>query len=204
MQRLLDLPTSPAPTVTVWRRLFHMGACSAIPLLAIFVDSVVMVILLATLSGLALLIETVRLRIPSLNNTLVAALRPLLKEAEDRRITGATYIAVSAVVAFLVFDKTVAIVALFFLSLGDPVASLVGGRMGGVRVWGKSPWGSLAFVVVSIAVVGVLSAAEVVSFQWELAAGAAVAALVELAPLLVDDNLTVPLVSGGAMSLMGV
>ena len=163
-----------------------------------------MVGLLAALCGLALLVETARLRLPGLNHLLVRWLRPLLKETENRRITGATYIAFSALVAFLVFDKPVAIAALFFLSLGDPVASLVGSRVGGFRIFGKSPWGTLAFVIVALAIAGVLSAADVASPYWGLAAGAGVAASVELAPALLDDNLTVPLISGAAMTLIGV
>ena len=52
--------------------------------------------------------------------------------------------------------------------------------------------------------VGVLTAGDVVSFHWGLVAGAGVAALVELAPAALDDNLTIPLISGGAMTAMGV
>ena len=103
-----------------------MGACSVIPVLGIFLGDTTMVILLAVLSGLALLVETARVRLPTLNRLLVQRLRILLKETEDRRVTGATYIAISALVAFLIFDKPVAIMALFFLALGDPVAALVG------------------------------------------------------------------------------
>ena len=204
MRRTLRLRIPAASTPPVWRRLFHIGACSAIPLLGIFLSSTAMIALLATLSGLALLVEVSRLRVPGLNQVLVRWLRPVLKETEDRRITGATYIAISALVAFLVFDKPVAIVALFFLSLGDPVAALVGSRMGGVRVFGKSPAGTLAFLAVGVAAASLLSVAGVVSFHWALAAGAGVAAVVELAPSILDDNLTIPLISGAAMTWMGV
>ena len=204
MRRRLQLNHSALSTPLHWRRLFHVGACSAIPLVGIFLSTTVMVILLGCLSGLALLVETARFRFPALNRLLMPRLKPLLKETESHRVTGATYIALSALVAFLLFDKPVAIMALFFLSLGDPVAALVGSRLGGFRVYGKCPLGSLAFIIVSIATAGVLSAVGVVPFHWGLAAGAAIAAAVELAPSLVDDNVTIPLVSGAAMTLMGV
>ena len=181
-----------------------MGAGSAIPVLGIFLSGSFMIALLAALSGLALLMETARLRLPGLNQLLITRLKPLLKEAEDRRITGATYIAISALVAFIIFDKPVAVTALLFLSLGDPAAALVGSRVGGIRVVGKSPLGTLAFVVVALAVGGVLSAAGVIPFHWGVAAGAVVAALVELAPSVLDDNITIPLISGAGMTLMGV
>ena len=181
-----------------------MGACGTIPLLGIFLSADGMVALLATLSGLALLLEAARLAHPGLNRLLVGWLRPLLKESEGRKITGATYIALSALVAFLVFDKPIAITAFFFLSFGDPVAALVGTRIGGIRLYGKSPYGSLAFMVVALATAGVLSGTGVVSFHWGLAVGAAIAALVELVPSGLDDNVTVPLISGAAMTFMGV
>ena len=204
MQRPPESSTSAALTPPLWRRLFHMGACSSIPLVAIFASGGLMVVLMAVLSGLALSIEGARLRLPKLNRLLLAWLRPLLKETEDLKITGATYIALSSLAVFLLFDKPIAIAAIFFLSLGDPVAALVGKRLGGPRLFGKSPSGTLAFFGVAVAVAGVLSAGGVVSFGWALVAGAAVAAVVELVPLVLDDNLTIPLVSGAAMSLMGV
>ena len=185
-----------------WRRLFHVGASSGIPLVAIASSVGLIVVLLSVLSGLALVVEMARFRFPTFNKQIIAWLKPILKESEDRRLTGATYIAISALVAFLVFDKPVAIAALLFLSLGDPVAAIVGGRFRGFRIGNKSPMGTLAFFGVATAVTGVLVAGDVVSFHWALLAGAAVAALIELVPLPLDDNLSVPLVAGGAMQLM--
>ena len=197
MERATGLHASTPP---IWRRLFHLAAASSIPIVAIFTSSTVMIALMASLSGAALVTEAVRFRLPDLNQRLVGWLRPLLKEAEDRRVTGATYIALSSLVCFLAFDKQIAIIALFFLSLGDPAAALVGSHMGGVRFFGKSPWGTLAFVVVSLATLGVISAAGVVSFHWGLVVGAVVAGIVELGPSVVDDNLTIPLISGAVMT----
>ena len=204
MRTPIGLHIRPASVPSKWRRLFHIVACGAIPLLGIFVSSGIMVPLLATMSGLALLVELARLRLPGLNLILVAWLKPLLKDTEDQRITGATYITLSALACFLVFDKSIAIAALFFLALGDPMAALVGSRMGGFRVFGKSPLGTLAFVTVAIGVAGILSAVNVVPFHWGLVAGATIAALVELAPSFLDDNLTIPLISGAAMTWAGV
>lgn len=204
------MATTPGPTTSatmappMWRRLFHMGAGSSIPFLAIFVGADVMVVLMATLLGLAVLVEGARLRYPDLNAVMVRRLRPLLKETEARRLTGATYIAFSSLVCFLVFDESVAIVALFFLALGDPVAAIVGSRVQGVRIWGKSPVGSVAFFVIALASAGALHGAGQVSWHGGLAVGAAVAALVELTPLFIDDNVTIPLAGGAAMMAMGV
>jgi glycerol-3-phosphate acyltransferase PlsY len=186
------------------RRLFHITAGSAIPLLGIFLDKGVMVSVLAGLAGLAVLVELLRFLIPALNRLLVRWLSPLIRQEEGRSVTGATYLVIAALAAFLFFEKPVAVVALLFLSLGDPLAALVGGRTGGPRAFGKSLWGTLAFLVASLAAAGALSAGGVVEPRWPLLLGALVAALVELLPLPLNDNLTIPLFSGGAMSLLGL
>ena len=183
----------------VWRRLFHLIAGSSIPIAGIIVVSPHMVMVLAALSGSALALDLVRFRLGWLNRYFLRWLAPLLKGSEERRITGATYLLIAALAVFWLFDSTIAVASLLFLSLGDPAAALVGRPMPGPRIWGKSPGGTAAFLAVSLAVVGVLAATGVIEYHWGLLVGAAVAALVELASLPPDDNLTVPLISGSAM-----
>jgi dolichol kinase len=103
---------------------------------------------------------------------------------------------------------------LLFLSLGDPVAALVGRQMPGPRISGKSPVGTIAFIGVCLLVVLSLTKIGVVEYHWGLLVGAVVAGVAELIslPLLskvrlggvLDDNLTVPLVSGLVMQFLGV
>ena len=126
----------------------------------------------------------------------------LLKRDEDRRITGATYLLIGSFLAFLLFDKSVAIAVLLFLSLGDPAAALVGRPMPGPRVFAKSPVGTMAFIAVSLMVIGLLVFAGATEFQWIFIAGAVVAGLVELAPSPFDDNMTVPLIAGAVMQYL--
>ena len=128
----------------------------------------------------------------------------ILKTDESHRITGATYMLLAALVVFGLFGRTTAVASMLFLSLGDPVAALVGVRMPGPRVFGKSPGGTAAFVAVTWIVVGVLVVSGVTEFHRGLLIGGVVAALVELAPTPLDDNLTVPIAAGLAMHFLGV
>ena len=192
------------PHPPVWRRLFHLTAGSTIPLAGIFTPETVMVWALAALSAGGLGMDLARFRIGWLNRVFLRWLAPLLKSNEASRITGATYMALAALAVFLVFDRPVAVAALLFLSLGDPAAALVGRRMPGPRVFGKSPGGTAAFIAVSWAVVGALVATGVVEYHWGFMAGAVAAGLAELAPLPIDDNLTVPIAAAGVMYLTGV
>lgn len=179
-----------------------MAAGSSIPVAAIFLSSGTMVVATAVLAGTALLVEGVRLKLPGLNSLLVSRFGLLLKESESRKVTGATYFVISALVAFLLFDESIAIAALLFLSLGDPAAALVGRRAPGIRFFGKSPLGTLAMVLVCVGIAAVLSSAGVVDRHWGLFVGAVAAGLAELLPVPVDDNVTISLVSGGVMALL--
>lgn len=197
--------TSPALPPPPWqRRLFHAVAGSLLPLFSFFVPEPYPAIIAGVLAATSLCLDLLRFRAAWLNRLFLSSLRPILKSSEDNRITGATWMLVGACLAFLLFDRTVAAAVLLYLSLGDPAAALVGQASPGPRIFGKSPVGIVAFVVVaSLVALGVVlgtafSGSYVGGTQVfaVLFAGAVVAAVVEFLPLPVDDNLTVPL-SGG-------
>ena len=185
------------------RRIFHIAAGSSIPIAGIFLPESVMVAGLGILSAGGLGMELTRFKVEWFNQCLVRWFAPLLKAEEDRRITGATYMVIGGLIAFLLFDTVVAVSAMLFLALGDPAAALVGRRMPGPRLFGKSPVGTAAFLAVSLLVVAVLVGSGRFPYHWALLVGGAVAASVELAPVPPDDNLTIPLAAGGAMHLLG-
>ena len=180
------------------RRLFHAAAGSAIPLLALLVPDPAPVVLVGILAIVSLVLDLIRLRVPWLNRFFLYWLSLLLKKEEAARITGATYLLIAACLCFLLFDTPIAVAVLLFLSLGDPAAALIGRPIPGPRVFGKSPVGTLAFFCASFLVVAVLVATGITEFGWILIGAAVIAGLVELAPFPLDDNLTVPLISGAA------
>ncbi len=202
----------------VERNLFHMVAGSVLPLIALSfshdritplvgdrtgpgVSSVVLWTTVA-IAGLAVLVELGRFAFPSFNRLLFRYVGVLFKEEEFRRVTGATYLLIATLVAFLFLDRTVAVVALLFLSVGDPLAALVGSRYGRVKVWAKTLEGTLAFLVVSLVIAAVFRLTTQVETYWPLAVGAAVATVVEMLPLPIDDNLLPPLMSGAVMAAL--
>ncbi len=191
---------APSP---VWRRLFHFVAGSSIPVAGVFASEAGMVVGLAVVSAGGLGLDLVRFRVSWLNRQFLRWLAPLLKHDEGHRLTGATYLVIGALFAFLFYGSDVAVPAMLFLSLGDPVAALVGWRMPGPRLWGKSPGGTTAFVVVALVVVTALVGSGAIDYHWGLLVGALVAGLAELASVPPDDNLAVPLVAGAAMHFLG-
>ena len=195
--------SSAAEPPKIWRRLFHLVAGSTIPIAGIFAPQTGFLIALTVLAASALALDLSRFGVGPLNRIYLRWMSPLLKSDEASHVTGATYMLIAGAAIFWLYGKDVAVPVMFFLSLGDPAAAIVGRRMPGPRVLGKSPGGTAAFFAVSAAAAGILLAAGAVEYHWALWAGAAIAALVELAGLPPDDNLTIPLIAGTAMWAMG-
>ena len=188
----------------IWRRLFHLLAGSGIPTAAIFAPEREFLIALAVLTVGAVGLELSRFGIGPLNRLYMRWMAPLLKGEEEARVTGATHMLIAATLVFWLFGREVGIPVMFFLSLGDPVAAIVGSRLPGPRLGGKSPGGTLAFAATGAAIAALLVATGAVAHHWALWPGAAIAALVELAGIPPDDNLTIPLIAGTAMWAMAV
>ena len=190
--------TGPSAQPKIWRRLFHVFAGSTIPIAGIFAPETAFLTALAVLAVGSLALDLARFGIGPLNRVYLRWMAPLLKSDEESHITGATYMLIAAVLVFWLYGRDVGIVVMFFLSLGDPAAAIVGRRMPGPRVLGKSPGGTAAFAALGTAVVGALLAFGAIEYHWALWSGAAIAALVELAGIPPDDNLTIPLIAGTA------
>ena len=193
-----------AADLHIERRLFHTLLGSVFPVAALFLEQRLFLLLLLAITTAAVAGDVTRLLIPSLNRLFHRLFGRLLREREDYRITGASYMLLGTLGAFAIFPRDVAVLAVLFTSVGDPIAGLVGVRAPGWRAFGKSPVGSAAMAVAGMGVAGLLHAAGEISFGWSVVAGALVAAVVELLPLRVDDNLRVPLVSGAAMVAVGM
>lgn len=183
------------------RRLFHLFAGSTIPVAGIYAPYTWLMWGLVVTSLLAIILEGARALWPQANQ-LIMRWVPLFKEKETRAVTGATFMLVTALVAFALFDREVAVLAFLFLAVGDPVAALVGTRARRGRIFGKSIAGAAAFAVTASLAGSLVAIHPMVTLTWWLYAGAVVAAITELLPLQVDDNISVPLASSAAMALM--
>lgn len=119
------------------------------------------------------------------------------KHEKEGDFTGATYILLSSALTIFLFQKPIAIAALSFVIVGDSFAAVIGRRFGRIKFGGKSLEGSLGClagtIIVALLTPGILLEVAVL--------GAIIATLVEAWPLGVDDNVSVPLMSGLAMHM---
>ena len=156
----------------------------------------------AALFLIVLGLDLLRLNVPAVNRILFTHFKSFIRPNEEHKLTGtAPYIL--GIGASLYFYRTdIATAAVCFLACGDVAATAVGERYGRTKIGGKSLEGTGAFIVAALAAGFLLSLAGITVAHGLMFAGAVVAAGVELLPLPVNDNLLIPLASGGAMALL--
>ena len=179
------------------RKSIHLSGL-VLPVIYLFLDKPIMSVLMGILTGFALAVELVKWYSPDFGEFFSRIFKPLLRTHERKgAMTGATYYLISAFLCILLFHKTFAIVCIFFMILGDMAAALVGKKWGRTKLLGrKSLEGSAACFIVC-AVIALVKLNPVIAIV-----GALVATIVELIPFPIDDNLTVPLISGAVMQMM--
>ena len=185
----------------LWRRLWHLVGGSFFPILALFIPKGILLIILGTMTGIFVAWEIVRFASPSVNRWMMLHLGVILKKEEGFRLTGSTYLLVSSLAVFLLFEKYIAITSLLFLSIGDLMAAVIGEKFGKRIVFNKSLEGSLACLA-SCLLIGALMTRTISTITASIAiVGAIMATVAELLPIPIDDNLTIPLFSAGIMTL---
>lgn len=122
----------------------------------------------------------------------------IIRPHEKTNFTGATYILASSILTILIFDKPVAILAIAFIVVGDTAGAIVGRLWGRNRYRNKTVEGSASFFVACCLVALLVSGIPL----WVKILGALIATIVEAFTIYVDDNLTVPLISGALMQII--
>ena len=170
-----------------------------LPILYVFTTRHTATIAVGALLAIALGVELLKAFVPTFRVMFMRIFSPMLRSQERRgALTGATYYLTGSFLCILLFDKTLAIVCLCFLTLGDLFAALIGKQWGRIKLFSrKSLEGSLACFIVCTTVALLIGLHPVVAIV-----GAFVATLIELLPIGVDDNVTIPLISGLAMHLL--
>ncbi len=183
------------------RRFFHLVIGASIPLAILLLPTEWVLWGLIAFSIAGVLSELGRALAPELNERMVKLL-PFFKPKETEVVTGATYLVLSATLIVFVFPRDIAALSLLFLVVGDPAAALVGIRDHRLRVFGKSLLGTAVFTLAAAGVGAFATLHPAVPLAWWILPGALTAALAELLPLPVDDNITVPLTAAAVMWLL--
>ncbi len=183
------------------RRLWHIFGGLSLAIAGFLVPEKIFLPALISATVAFLILELTRLRFPPVNRQFLTWFHPLLREKEASTLTGTAYFSMAAVIVFILCDKSIAVAALTFVAVGDPIAGMVGERWGKPKMMGRSLAGSGACLLSCLVAGATLSAVHHVPLSL-VVIGALCATLIEFLSLRVNDNLTIPLVSGGAMMLV--
>ncbi|MDB5037347.1 MAG: hypothetical protein JWQ35_875 [Bacteriovoracaceae bacterium] len=197
------------------RRFFHMLSGTLIVLIASCIGSKkVIVMLLCGLSGIAVLIELVRLSWTRANDWTMKLFGSLMRVGEKSQVSGLAHYCLGCTIAAIVFPRSIAFLSILYLAYGDPIASIAGVKFGKHLIWKhnqdvrKSVEGSLAcFLFCAVMTFGL-------SFLFDMTSalplddriifsilGGLGAMIGEILPLKTDDNLALPLMSGAFLWL---
>ncbi|HSU72977.1 MAG TPA: hypothetical protein VLJ21_03965 [Candidatus Binatia bacterium] len=114
----------------------------------------------------------------------------LQRKREIKHLHAATLALIATLISLEFFQREVVIAALLMFFLGDAAAALVGKKFGRLRLGNKSLEGSMAMLIVCLAV-----GWSMLPF-WPALAMAVAATFVELVVDVIDDSLVIILLSG--------
>lgn len=165
------------------------------------------VLILSACLALCILMEYLRLKNRKIKRMALKVWAPLMRRSELYRFSGTPFYLAAALLAVGVFPKTIAILSILYLACGDPIASIVGILYGGKKYRfesGKSLIGALAastvcFLITLVVLAGLpipMGQILLLALIGGIAGGGA-----ELLPLDIDDNFSIPMVSGFALWL---
>ncbi len=189
----------------IGRHLFHMVGGCILPVIGLVLPREWAIVVLGALGAVFVGGEILRFTIEPVNRrltSLVSRISTSFKESERARPIGTSYYLVASFLVFAFSSTDVAIAALFIAAVGDAIAALVGERYGRTSLGTKSLEGTGAFFASALVIGAVLMLAGFHLNWLAVTVGAAAAALVELLPILIDDNLTVPIAGAAVMALL--
>jgi dolichol kinase len=183
----------------VIRKSIHLSSIG-IPLIYGLAGREIMLWLLVPVTIISLIVEFLRMRVPVVEAKLRRVFGTIMREHELRehkaKLSGATWVFLSATICVIVFPTIIAITGFTILIVSDTAAALFGRRFGRHRFLEKSLEGSGAFYVTAMMVVTfvmlLFDAPTIFLTTGAAAAFAATAAEAFSHGANIDDNLTIP------------
>ncbi len=194
----------------IQRKLFHILTIAWLPIAYIFLAKKTMLYVIYPMAILIIATDFYRHKSDFIGKVFHFAFGHILRESEfeENSWTGATFMALSAVIVFTICPKSIAICAFFILAVSDCLAALVGKKMTSKEFFEKSIAGSTAFGVSALIILIVCGILTHQGLAYYFFGSFAVFAttIIEARPsfLDLDDNLTIPLVFSSIMMFFGI
>ncbi|MBC8527812.1 MAG: phosphatidate cytidylyltransferase [Candidatus Cloacimonetes bacterium] len=200
----------------IYRKLIHLFAI-IIPVLYYFVvkSDIISISILLPIALFCVVVDATRMESPKIKNKFYKVFGAQLRDNETTSLTGASYLLTSSVVVIAIFTKEIAFLAISYLVVGDTCAAMLGLKMGKrkIRRTRKTIEGLIGSFL-SCTIYGLicyfLFLRKVFAFNNPhpqlaiimIVFGALIASITEVSDLHINDNITIPIISGIAMSII--
>lgn len=154
------------------------------------------------------IVEFFRLKNTGCNKFIMSFMRPFMRECEKTSISGLPFYALGVALAIFFYEEKIAVLSTLFLIFADPISSLVGILHGRDKIFGKkSLQGSLAGFATCYFLslfYGLTYTTPNFDLFFFAVGGGIVGSLSELFSVNIDDNLTIPVLSGLGLTLLNM
>lgn len=183
------------------RKIWHISGVLVIFILFQFLPLTMSKYLIALGTALFVCIDIIRKRNSHINTFFVHYFKPIMRQHEVNNLAGTTYLFIGVMILILFFSPLVISLSLLFLAFADPFASYFGIRFGKDKIYGnKTIQGFMAAFLICASLTVVYLYLYDFSLDRVILVGllaGVLGALAELIPIAkLDDNLTIPIVSG--------
>lgn len=177
-------------------RKFIHGSALIIPLSYNFLDRKIILGIIGLGIFVAICVEILRFHWHVFRELFHGLLGKLLRDHEITQLTGSTYLLIGCFLTVLFFVKWIALVSLLFLIVSDALAAVVGRRWGRHKLLkDRSIEGSTVFLVSAFLSVLIVPGSHFLIGT----TGVITACAVDIFIHDINDNLTIPLISGAVM-----
>lgn len=149
------------------------------------------------------MVDFLRLHVNGIKEAFILFFGSFLRRHEIRRLSGASYLLLGCFITSLLYSKPIVVAACTYIIVGDTFAAIFGQNIKSPRIFqNKTVLGSLSFLLASLLgayLLHILTGALPFS---HLVIGAVAASVFESLPLPLDDNFSVPIITGFVMSLL--
>jgi dolichol kinase len=153
------------------------------------------------------LIDFARNKVPTFNKVFIRAVGPLMRRSEREGVSGLPFYALGVSLSLFFYSRDIAIVSTMFLVFSDPLSSFFGVLYGKDKILpNKSLQGAVAgfFTCYLIALFYGMNSTTLGThlLVFAVVAGVIGAASELISALNIDDNLTIPVLSGLGMTIL--
>lgn len=190
--------TEKTKTTIIWWRFFLRPVAIIFPIFYFIFDKKTVLVIIGVVTIFFIMVDGVRLFHRRINVLIFKNIPRAFKEKEAGKFSSMTIFLVATFITFLLFQRTIACLAILFIIFGDLLGKFFGLQYGKVKIFNKTLEGSIAFFSACLMAGFIFSHyVNLPAFIWLI--GALSATITELLPLGVDDNFSVPIVSASTM-----